>query len=163
MGFIDSYKHLEKLCGDMFNSDRRVSAYIDEMLGNPRGPYYVSTWEEDLKMLKHYRWVRNQIAHEPGCTEQNMCEPEDELWLEDFYSRIMNRTDPLSLYRKAIEQTKNPRTVKKSTATEKDVPEYTQSQLSRYESPARNSVGLVAGIAVVILIIAALTLFSNIM
>lgn len=102
MGFIDSYKHLEKLCGDLLNDDRRVSAYIDEMLNSPRGAYYVKTWDEDLKKLKHYRWVRNQIAHEPGCTEENMCEPKDELWLDEFYSRILNQTDPLSLYRQAI-------------------------------------------------------------
>ena len=72
MGFIDSYKHLEKLCGEVLNDDRRVSAYIDEMLRTPRGSYYVRTWDEDLKNLKHYRWVRNQISHEPGCTEQNV-------------------------------------------------------------------------------------------
>jgi hypothetical protein len=30
-----------------------------------------------------------------------MCDPSDALWLEDFYSRIMNQTDPLALYRKA--------------------------------------------------------------
>ena len=32
MGFNDSYKHLEKLCGEVLNDDRRISAYIDEML-----------------------------------------------------------------------------------------------------------------------------------
>ena len=101
MGFIDSYKHLEKLCGEVLNDDRRVSAYIDEMLRTPMGSYYVRTWDEDLKNLKHYRWVRNQISHEPDCTEQNMCKPEDELWLDEFYSRIMNQTDPLSQYRRA--------------------------------------------------------------
>ena len=106
MGFIDSYKHLEKLCGEVLNDDRRVSAYIDEMISTPEGSYYVGTWDEDLNNLKHYRWVRNQISHEPGCSEQNMCDPEDELWLEEFYLRIMNQTDPLALYRKAtISQT----------------------------------------------------------
>lgn len=104
MGFIDSYKHLEKLCGEVLNDDRRVSAYIDEMIRTPRGSYYVGSWDVDLKKLKHYRWVRNQISHEPGCTEQNMCNPEDELWLNEFYFRIMNQTDPLTLYRKATEK-----------------------------------------------------------
>ena len=102
MGFIDSYKHLEKLCGDMMNDDRRVSAYIDEMIKTPNGSFYVRSWDDDLKKLKHYRWIRNRISHEPGCTEQNMCEPEDELWLNNFYSRIMNQTDPLSLYDQAM-------------------------------------------------------------
>ena len=42
MGFMDSYKHLEKLCGDMFGDSRGVSAYIDAMLDNPRGQYLVA-------------------------------------------------------------------------------------------------------------------------
>ena len=65
MGFIESYKHLEKLCGEVLNDDRRISAYIDEMINTPRGSYLVRGWDDDLKQLKHYRWVRNQIAHEP--------------------------------------------------------------------------------------------------
>ena len=71
------------------------------MINTPRGSFYVRTWDDDLKNLKHYRWVRNQISHEPGCTESNMCEPEDVTWLDQFYARIMNQTDPLSLYYKA--------------------------------------------------------------
>lgn len=101
MGFIESYKHLEKICGEVLNDDRRISAYIDEMMNTPRGSYFVRGWENDLKQLKHYRWIRNQIAYEPDCTEQSMCEPNDTVWLDDFYSRIMNQTDPLALYAKA--------------------------------------------------------------
>jgi hypothetical protein len=104
MGFIDSYKRLEKLCGEVLNDDRRISAYIDEMVNNPRGSYYVRTWNDDLKKLKHYRWVRNKITHEPGYNEDNMCEPSDTWWLDDFYLRIMNQNDPLTLYRKATDR-----------------------------------------------------------
>jgi hypothetical protein len=32
MGFLDSYKRLERLCRDVMDDDRRVSAYIDEMI-----------------------------------------------------------------------------------------------------------------------------------
>jgi len=101
MGFIDSYKHLEKLCGEVLNDDRRLTAYIDEMENTPNGFRYIPSWNEDLKKLKHYRWVRNQISHEPNCNESNMCEPDDELWLNNFYKRIINQTDPLALYLKA--------------------------------------------------------------
>ena len=101
MGFIESYKRLEKLCGDLLNDDRRISAYIDEMVNRPRGSYLVRGWDDDLKQLKHYRWVRNRIAHEPACNEENMCEPSDIAWIDDFYSRIMNQTDPLAMYRKS--------------------------------------------------------------
>ena len=101
MGFIESYKRLERLCGDLLNDDRRISAYIDEMISLPRGAYLVRGWDDDLKRLTHYRWVRNQIAHEPDCSEENMCEPSDVVWIEVFYSRIMNQTDPLAMYRRA--------------------------------------------------------------
>ena len=100
MGFMDAYKRLEKLCGEVMDDERRISAYIDEMYHLPRGAYYVRGWEEDLKQLKHYRWVRNQIVHDPNCTEENMCDPEDTQWLLDFHTRILKQTDPLALYYK---------------------------------------------------------------
>ena len=107
-----------------------------------------------MKYLKLYRWVRNQISHEPGCTEQNMCDPEDELWLDEFYSRIMNQTDPLSLYHQAT----RPRPVSKPVARPiQSTPTYTQP--SNYRKPARNNVGcatmvivsLLAGAGIVLL------------
>ena len=100
MGFIDSYKRLEKLCSEIYNNNRGVSCYIDEMINTPVGARYVPGWNEDLKRLKHYRWVRNQIAHEPECNEGNMCEPGDAEWLNNFHSRIMAVNDPLAQYRK---------------------------------------------------------------
>ena len=103
MGFMDSYKRLEKLCGVILSDDRRVSAYIDEMERMPYAAYRVPGWNDDLKLLKQYRWIRNQIVHDPNCSEENMCDPEDALWLDDFHSRIMNQTDPLALYRKATQ------------------------------------------------------------
>ena len=102
MGFLDSYKHLEKICGEIMKDERKVSAYIEEMQKISRGPYYVKGWSDDLKQLKHYRWIRNQIVHEPACTEATMCAPEDTVWLDSFYRRILEQTDPLTLYYKAV-------------------------------------------------------------
>ena len=107
MSFLESYKHLEKICSEMFRNDRGLSAYIDEMINNPNGSRYVNSWDEDLKKLKHYKWVRNQISHVPGCNESNMCDESDKKWLDDFYYRIMNQKDPLAMYRKASSQRKN--------------------------------------------------------
>ena len=104
MGFIDSYKRLEKLCGDVMGCDRPVTAYIDEMKATPRGANYVAGWGSDLEMLKRYRWIRNQIAHEPGCTEANMCGAGDAAWIDQFYGRIMDQTDPLALYEKEMKR-----------------------------------------------------------
>ena len=81
MNFIDSYKKLEKLCNEMYGDKHGVSLYIDEMINTPVGSRYVKSWNEDLKQLKHYRWVRNQIVHEPGCTETNMCNRDDIQWI----------------------------------------------------------------------------------
>lgn len=106
MGFIDSYKRLEKICGEILKDERRLSAYIDEMMKIPNGSFYVKGWDDDLRQLKHYRWIRNHIAHEPGCTEENMCKPSYALWLDNFYFRIIKYTDPLALYFKATQQQK---------------------------------------------------------
>lgn len=99
MEFLEAYKRLEKRCGELLG-DGGVSAYIDEMAGKPDGEARVRGWQEDLKKLKHYRWVRNRIAHEPGCTEKTLCETGDADWLEAFGERIRRRTDPLSRYGK---------------------------------------------------------------
>ena len=101
MSFMDSYKRLEKLCSEVYNDNHGLSSYIDEMKNNPIGARYVPGWNEDLKRLKHYHRVRNQIVHEPDCTEENMCEPADAQWLNNFHSRIMSTSDPLALYSKA--------------------------------------------------------------
>ena len=37
-----------------------------------------------------------------------MCDPEDVRWIEDFYERIMNQSDPLALYRKATGPIRSP-------------------------------------------------------
>ena len=102
MSFMNSYKHLEKLCGEIMRDERRVSAYIDEMTCTPFGPSLVAGWNNDLKKLKHYRHIRNLIAHEPDCSEDSLCVPSDAVWIENFCTRILNSSDPLSLYRRAL-------------------------------------------------------------
>ena len=101
MGFINSYKRLEKLCNEIYGSSHGISAYIDDMARLTSASRYAFSWNDNLKQLKHYRWIRNQIAHEPNCTEENMCEYGDAQWIDDFYDRIMDQSDPLAMYRKA--------------------------------------------------------------
>ncbi len=88
MNFIDAYKKLEKLCNEMYCDKHGISLYIDEMINTPMGSRYVKSWNEDLKQLKHYRWVRNQIVHEPGYTEANMCNRGDIQWINNFYTTL---------------------------------------------------------------------------
>lgn len=118
MGFIDSYKKLEKLCSEIYDTSHGVTAYIDEMENIYDGLSFVITWNDDLKMLKHCRWVRNKIAHEPGCTEKNTCEEGDKEWIEEFYSRMLKGQDPLATYRKkkmALKQAEKQKQTQKQT------------------------------------------------
>ena len=101
MSFIDEYKRLEKLCSDAYGEKHGVSAYIDKMIATRDGPFTVHGWNYDIKMLKHCRWARNRIVHDPGCTEANTCDRGDEEWLDEFYKRMLTGNDPLALYRKA--------------------------------------------------------------
>lgn len=101
MGFLDSYKRLEKLCNEIYGGNRGVSAYIEDMKNLTFAQRYVVDWNNDLEQLKHYRWVRNQIAHDPNCTEENMCKHDDAQWIDIFHNRLMTQTDPLAMYRKA--------------------------------------------------------------
>lgn len=100
MSFLDSYKRLEKLCGEMHGCEHGVTSYIDEMTNDSAGSRYVGGWDADLKELKHCRWIRNKIVHEPGCSEESMCNICDVQWLNHFYSRIMSANDPLAVYRR---------------------------------------------------------------
>jgi len=101
MNFLEAYKRLEKLCGEITNDERKITAYIEDMEKTPNGSHFVIGWNNDLKKLKHYRWIRNQIVHDTNCSEENMCNSNDVQWIVDFHSRIMTQTDPLAMYRKA--------------------------------------------------------------
>ena len=155
MSFIDSYKRLEKLCSEIYNDNHGVSSYIDEMINTPIGARYVPGWDEDLKQLKHYRWVRNQIVHEPGCNEENMCEPGDAEWLDNFRSHIMSGSDPLTLYRKA----RYPHATQRSKQTQKvehTYPRYTQRYAPKTPGCLTYIIGALFVVAVVALIVAVL-------
>lgn len=154
MGFIDSYKRLEKICGEIMGNERRVSAYIDEMARIPNGSYYVKEWDEDLKKLKRYRWIRNKIVHDPGCSEENMCDATDTVWIDHFYSRIINQSDPLALYRKAIASHQN-RRKKYAYPNFPEVNSCKKEQINRKDStgPGKIFAGIVFLIAFIIVLV----------
>lgn len=99
--FFSSYKRLEKLCNDIYGENHGISIYIDEMTDTPSGARVVRGWYDDLGKLKQYRWIRNQIVHNPEYTEDDLCEMQDAEWLEEFSLRIINQKDPLAMYRQA--------------------------------------------------------------
>ena len=56
MGFMDSYKRLEKLCGDMLEDERRISAYIDDIEWVEDFYYRIIDGEDPLS--RYYKIVR---------------------------------------------------------------------------------------------------------
>ncbi len=95
--FQEKYKQLDLLCKDIFSSKEGVSEYIKEMENtNSQFSRYILDWANVYKQLKHMRWLRNQLAHEVGAFNFDLCSDYDLKWLNDFYNSILNRTDPLA-------------------------------------------------------------------
>lgn len=121
MGFMESYKYLDNLCKDM--NGIGITGYIKDMEKELNGDFYVAGWKNDYLLLKHYRYIRNQIAHENYADESNMCSAKDTAWLEEFYHRIMMQTDPLALcYQKTKIHFSSQSTVPKKPSTTQYAP-----------------------------------------
>ena len=97
---MESYKRLDNLCKDLLSSERGVSAYISEMdrCQSTSHSVAIENWQQDYIRLKSYRHIRNQIAHVNYASEESMTSENDVHWIENFYQRIIDQTDPLALY-----------------------------------------------------------------
>lgn len=96
IGFQEQYKQLDKLLKDVFSSAEGVSAYIRKMeITAIKKQKNVPQWDTVYKQLKHFRWMRNQLAHEISI-DSDFCTQNDIDWLQQFYREILNRTDPLT-------------------------------------------------------------------
>ena len=107
---MESYKRLDKLCKDCYDSDSGITFYLQTMKSLRPSIRCASSWNEDYRKLNHYRYIRNQIAHNPECSEETMCCPGDAEWLDGFYQRIIDGSDPLTLHRKASEKSRKEET-----------------------------------------------------
>ncbi|MDE6441945.1 MAG: hypothetical protein K2L12_04220 [Clostridia bacterium] len=103
--FQEQYKHLDKLCKEMYSSNEGVSLYLQDM---ERTPYSerraVFDWDIVYKKLKHARWMRNQLAHEIDI-DTSFCEQDDIDWVKAFYKKILSGTDPLACAYRARQET----------------------------------------------------------
>ncbi len=100
--FQEEYKRLDRLCKDCLSNAEGVSEYIRQMESTPWcNRRYALTWEDDYQQLKHVRWVRNQLAHEVGTLNSDICTEADLDWVKRFYNRIINGSDPFAVIRKA--------------------------------------------------------------
>ncbi|MDE7439385.1 MAG: hypothetical protein K2N23_02640, partial [Clostridia bacterium] len=96
--FQEQYKRLDALCKDLFSSKDGVTAYIAEMERNSysRYRYRIYNWDSTIEQLKRLRHIRNQLAHDVGAFDYDLCTHADIEWLNSFYDLILNINDPLA-------------------------------------------------------------------
>lgn len=114
--FLEEYKQLDKLCREIYSSEKGVTSYLDEMKSVPESEWRgIPNWNSDLRRLSTLRHLRNCLTHEVGTLNEYICMKEDVDWLKEFYNRIFILNDPLSLLRKKREavQKKTSNIVKK--------------------------------------------------
>ena len=97
--FMESYKHLDKICKEIFNSEKGVTTYIDTMKEVNDGNRYVPLWNKTLYKLKHYRHIRNNYVHEVGTSQYDICTRDDIEWLNNFYKEIISHRRELKFFR----------------------------------------------------------------
>lgn len=132
--FQEEYKKLDALCKEMLGGEVGVTEYINQMDLTPLcDQSLIDSWHKDYKNLKHYRWVRNKLAHEVGALDEELCNKEDIAWLKDFSSRIKKGQDPFS----AIEKAKKSKQKKEIKPKAKKEPK----QKIKKEKPTKSSKG----------------------
>lgn len=63
---FEEYKHLEKICGEIYREQHGVTHYIDDMkMASERDYRHIPNWKEDLERLVRLRHIRNYLAHTP--------------------------------------------------------------------------------------------------
>ena len=93
--FFEEYKKLDNLCKDLLGSNQGVTQYVNEMEQIPfEKSKLVESWQYDYKMLKHIRWIRNNIAHN---NEYSGCNKDDVENIKNFYQQIIEQKDPFSI------------------------------------------------------------------
>lgn len=118
--FHEKYKRLDALCKDIFSSKDGVTQYICEMeYTEPKYSRLIYNWDDIYRQLKHLRWVRNQLAHEVGAFDYDLCDEDDVEWLDNFYNAVLTSSDPLAKVGKMKRQqeTKQHQAKKQDTTT----------------------------------------------
>lgn len=96
--FFEEYKHLDKLCEELYGEHNGISHYIDDMKNTPEyDSRNISYWRNDLEKLIRLRHIRNQLAHSEDAFNENICTQKDIEWCRNFYNRILNQSDSLAL------------------------------------------------------------------
>ena len=98
--FLEAYKDLDDLCGQLLSCTSGVDEYLKQMEeAAPRARHKIGDWESDCEALKEYQEIRNRLVHEPGSFSLPLVAEEDVTWLSDFRARILVLDDPFGRLR----------------------------------------------------------------
>lgn len=130
VAFLETYKRLDKLCRELYDAEKGVTSYIDDLKQQSAiGRQLVPGWDHDLNQLIALRHLRNRLTHEVGTMEEPLCTQEDIKEIETMHQRILSRTDPLAQLRKVLQ------TTRLRTTRQKKVPSDTyQFPVSSYQT-----------------------------
>lgn len=169
--FFDAFKELDNLCRDIYgeSADHKlgVTMYIEDMdRRSYQGAGGVPGWSYDYERLREVRDLRNELAHSRNSISFDICSEEDVDFVRSFKMRILNQTDPLAMYRRAITSHSIVKPVSKSKVYSKvysyvgiPISEYKPTEPVQSTAPEENqkhSTGCAVGFIVYILILAGL-------
>ncbi len=149
---FEEFKRVDAICRDMFSCQNGVSKYIEQMEGTPLSMrYLVSSWDQDYRMLKRVRWLRNQIAHELTAAD---CTSSDVEYLRDFHDRLLRQYDPLAVLGKIEREVQSPLNQQQAAVHRPTSHTYGHDN----QRPSSKGRGFLWGIAVAIIFIAVVIL-----
>ena len=96
MEFFDEYKRLDAALKNKYSTKTGVTSYIENMNRIHDAERFVTNWREDYKALKHYRWLRNKLAHEANNDVD--LNKGDLAGLKKFYANVSKNKDPYAVY-----------------------------------------------------------------
>ena len=94
--FFEEYKHLERLCSDMYSCRDGIRQYLEDMECQfSEGKKTIPHWAQDYRKLRGLRRTRNTLAH--NVSEYQVCTEQDVENVIGFVGRIMQQQDPLAM------------------------------------------------------------------
>ncbi len=97
VNFLKIYKKLDQLIKDTLQTDEGVTEYINMLAKLSLDGELEQLRRADYRGLKHIRWIRNKLVHEPDTLESGLCTSDDVIYTTDFYNRLMEGKDCLSV------------------------------------------------------------------
>lgn len=102
--FYEAYKKSASFCDDLYQKEREknyksgIKYYIEDMEHTPFSvARMIPNWNSDLKKLKYLLYLRNQLSHDINTSPGSLATSDDTLWIQSFYQRLLNQSDPLAL------------------------------------------------------------------